>query len=340
MVITFQEGDYLLKQWEPGDEEAILDAFNRVFARIVDGFRPRTLETWRWQFLANPSGKLLLSAVAPDGRVAAHHGFVGLRLRVDGVERTAMQVVDTFVDPGDKRGLQRTSLAAALMNRFVAHTGGDGPGRHAFYYGFPVRAALRVGESLGQYELVRGQLKLSVGLDELAPVVAAGVEVEEVERFPEETAALFARAAERHRAIGVRDAAHLNWRFAEAPDRSYRRALARSDGALVGYAVYRRGCFDGDDEEGLLVDWLVFPDAPAACDALLAWLRERAHEDGVSRLTTVLADVADEWLGFQQRGFRVLPTQYPMIVWTCVRAYDVDWLRAHWYYTLGDTDLV
>ena len=47
---------YTIREYEAGDEVAILDTFNRVFSGIDPNFVPRTLAQWRWCYLDNPSG--------------------------------------------------------------------------------------------------------------------------------------------------------------------------------------------------------------------------------------------------------------------------------------------
>jgi hypothetical protein len=340
MTLQFAEGNLLLKEYEPGDEHAILASFNRIFGALFKGFVPRTLEYWRWQFLANPSGARLVSAFAPDGTVVAHHGFVLQRLVAGGRRHLCGQVVDTMVDPAYRRGLQRTSLSALLSNRFVGHYGGDGADRVAFFWGAPIRVAMRIGESQGSYEVVRSQLKLVLPRDAPSAVPANGVELQVVERFPDDVDALFAREAGRFGAIAVRDRAQLDWRYVQRPGGDYRIVLARRAGRLSGYAVASTGHFDGRDHQALVCDWLVERDDAAARAALLARLQQYARDAGAEQLVAVVPDSSVEWLQLQHMGFRARATHYPLVSWTCARRFDPDWLRWNWYYTLGDTDLV
>ena len=49
----------------------------------------------------------------------------------------------------------------------------------------------------------------------------------------------------------------------------------------------------------------------------------------------------DPGSGFYQRaGFRVSATRRTLVARSYRRDVSVDWLRANWYMTLGDTDLV
>ena len=80
--------------------------------------------------------------------------------------------------------------------------------------------------------------------------------------------------------------------------------------------------------------------AAAALRALRAWARAAAAAEGSPELATSFPDTSPEFASFQDDGFRVVGTDRVV----AARAYEPHlsraWLRAHWYLTLGDTDLV
>ena len=329
-----------LREYQPGDEVEILATFNRVFARVDPTFRPRTLAFWRWQFLENPSGSLVLLAVTPDGCVVGQLANVLQRVRFDGRPATFSQAVDSMSDPAFRQGLSRGSLQAQLGNAYAEKYAGPAPGQHALLWGVPVPVAWRVGRRFIRYDVIRTQLKLRAPPVEVRVDPSPGVDVAEVARVPEEVAELFERAAGPHGAIALRDQAQLDWRWSRHPERDYTIAIARRAGRLVGYAVYTRGDFDGAQDEGLVCDWLVPPDEESVGHALRAWLAERGRADGVALLTALFPDTVAEWIAFQRAGFHAAPTGYFLVGRECVRGYDMRWMHDRWYYTLGDTDLV
>ena len=330
--------EYLVREYEPGDEEAILASFNRVFAEVEPGFVPRTLPEWRWRYRENPSGLRIFLALTPEGEVISQFAGIPQRALLEGRPAHFSQGVDSFTHPRFRRGLKRPGYFVLTAWPYVEHYSGPPPGGDTMMWGLPVWQAWRIGKRFLQEELVRTQLKLVLRPGRFRPAPAPGVEVEEVARFPAELDPWFPRAAAPHAAIAVRDSAQLDWRFTRHPTRRYAVGLARRGRELLGYAVYRRGSFDGE-ESGLVCDWLTLPGQPAAAAALRQWLQDRARAEGEERLTALFPDTAPEWLDFQRAGYTVRPTRYFMVARSFVEHYSVRWFHRSWYYTLGETDL-
>jgi hypothetical protein len=327
---------YQVRAYQSGDEHGILEAFNRIFARVDPNFRPRTMEEWRWQYERNPSGRRIVLAVCEDGRVLAQYAGIPQRVLLDGQPGHFSQSVDSMADPEFRR-LAREPLFVQVGRAFDAGFGGDAPEKDTLMWGLPVPAAFRIGKKQLKYELVRQQHKLGTTLDRLA-LPGSPLAAQELRAFPAEMDALAARAARERRGLAVRDRAQMSWRYTENPHHRYRLAAVHRAGELVGVAVYRKGSFDLV-EDGLVVDWL----APAGDEdvraALLAWVHDCARAEGCERLTALFPDTAPEWLAFQRLGFRVHATRYFLVAWSFSARHDLAWMRRHWYYTLGDTDL-
>ena len=332
-------GEFRVREYEAGDEGAILDAFNRVFAAVNPEFTPRTLEDWRWRFPDNPAGFEIRIAVTEGGDVAGHFAAIAQRMRVEGRAGRFTQGVDNFTDPRFRKSLRRDSLLSFINNTHWELTGGEGPEKNDVAWGLPVKAAWRVGGKLIGYELIRTQLELTAHVDVVDPEPTEGLEVEEVTSFPEDTLALFERAAEPYGAIEVRDKEHCDWRFFAKPGHRYRVAVARRSGTLLGYAVFTKGPFDQREDQGLVVDWLVPTTSRPAGHALRAWLRDVAREEGAERLVALFPETAADFLAFQLAGFRVGPTSYFPICRFHAKRHEPRWLYRNWYYTFADTDL-
>ncbi|HEX6883262.1 MAG TPA: GNAT family N-acetyltransferase [Planctomycetota bacterium] len=327
---------YQIRAYRPGDEHAILEAFNRIFAAVDPTFRARTLAEWRWQYERNPSGQRIFLCVTDEGRVLAQYAGIPQRVRLDGEPSFFSQSVDSMADPEFRR-LAREPLFVQAGRAYDACFGGTGPEKDTLMWGLPVPAAYRIGKKQLKYELVRQQHKLVAPLAALeAP--APALEVRTLEACPPETDALFARFARERAGLAVRDRAQWRWRYEENPYHRYELGAVLREEELAGLAVFRKGSFD-QREDGLLVDWMVPVGDEEARRALLEWARARAAAAGCERLTTLFPDTAPEWSLFQELGFRVHATRYFLVAWSFSARHDLAWMRRHWYYTLGDTDL-
>ena len=330
---------YTIREYQEGDEHAILATFNRVFAEVVPGFQPRSLEFWRWQYLANPSGwRIWLAVLDEGGAVISQYAGVGQRMWLEGESANFSQAVDSMTDPAWRRGLKKPGFFVLTGYPYAENYGGPPPDHDTIMWGLPVPPAWRVGKTYLDYELVRTQLKLVAPVDGLCLGASGAVEVEEVSEFPEEVRALAERRSALSGAMAVRDKAQLDWRFVQHPEKSYRIALAKRGGELVGCSVASTGAFD-QAQSALVCDWIADPGDAEAQSALLAWQAECARAAGEEHLTTILPDSAPEWLSFQRAGFRVRPTQYFLVGRNYTKRYSMIWLYHNWFYTLGDTDL-
>ncbi len=302
--------------------------------RAGSGLRARSEPYWRWR-LANPDGVCAGFARQAD-RVQAAVVGVRHRARLDGEDVDWVEVVDTFNDFDAGRGLARTGAYSALCAEFARAFGGRAPEGANVFYGVPTRRAHRFELARLRSEILRSENALVIAPSSVT-WVAPGVEVEEVDAFPDEIGGAFERFAEGRGAVQVRDAARLNWRFTAHPDRAYRIALARVGGELVGYAVYRRGSYAGH-EGGVLADWMVRPEERDVMQGLLLWAGDAARSDGHDLLVTNVANRAGEFGAFQGVGFRVHGTDEYLTFRSFQKPYIMSWLFAHWYYTLGDSE--
>ena len=337
---------YTIREYRPGDEVEILKTFNRVFGGVDPNFVPRTMEEWEWAYKHNPSGWRIYLAVHDDGRVLSQYAGIPERARIDGEPTFFTQAVDSMTDPSFRAGLKRPGLFVLTSRPYSDAYGGPPPDKDAVVWGYPIPPAWRIGKRYMQSEVVRTQLKLVCEPDQLQLPPGGRLTVEELERFPDDTHELFDAQAARSGAIAVRDKAHLDWRYVDKPGADYAKVAVRRDGRLVGLAVARPGVFSHDAGH-LLADWLVGAPGRAgepfdleAAAELLAWWRDRAVAANAGPLTCVFPDTSAEWLALQEVGFRARDTVYFLTARNFVKQYDMRWLRRHWFYTLGNSDLV
>ena len=96
-----QPVSWQIRPFMPGDEEQIQALFERTFGK------KRSLEEWKWKFLANPQvGKVphIWVAYVPDtGRIVGHYAGIPCRIKLGDRTLDAMVSVDTMTDPDYRR---------------------------------------------------------------------------------------------------------------------------------------------------------------------------------------------------------------------------------------------
>lgn len=306
------------------DEPVALEAFEPEPGERAAPFRPRDEAHWDWAFRRNPAGTRLYLA-RRAGRVVARYGALPVRTRVLGETRTFAQLLDAMARPGEEEAL------LALARRFVELHGG--PEGDLVHYGWPDERDLAFGKRHLEHELLRVACLLARAPGPGPSALPDGVA--ELARFGPEADVLYACCATHWHASAVRDAAFLNWRFAEHPGRRYRQLGVRGGSQLRGYAVYRfdPGLAAGP---GLLLDWLVLPGDEEASERLLAAVLACARADGAGRLAASFPEWSPWSLYFQERGFLHQPSEHLQVVRSSVPRFDMLWLRDNWWGTLAD----
>ncbi|HYC77862.1 MAG TPA: hypothetical protein VEI02_09565, partial [Planctomycetota bacterium] len=81
MTASFGNQGFVVRRRLAGDEEAIVDLFNRVFGPADPEYAPKDVPWWRWKYALNPAGAHTLVAEDPEGRLVAHYGGVPMVVR-------------------------------------------------------------------------------------------------------------------------------------------------------------------------------------------------------------------------------------------------------------------
>lgn len=330
-----------IRPYQPGDEYGILDCFNRTFAEIDVGFVPRSMEFWRWQYEQNPGGQRIFVAIDEEGVVHSHYGGIPVRMWLERGEVLFDQIVDSMTRRDDRQGLaKRFSLFVKTALPFFDTYGGEG--RDVVMYGLPVPAAWRIGRAFMGYQVVRENtwLDRTLGSNPSWPPMPRDFEIEECRDVGPWAGEVWTRFREEHRCTTLRDDAFLNWRYRSKPGVEYTFVVARRKGhpEPLGYLVHRTGDLI-ETNLSLLCDWVVPEREKLAALALLAWLDARGRADSSQRIRALLPTTSPWFLFLQDHGYRVRPSTYIMVGRNYVKPYPMIWLREHWYYTLGDTDL-
>lgn len=332
-----------VRTYQPGDEHGILDLFNEVFGADSPQAPKRTLEHWRWEFERNPAGMQIVVGVEPGGRIVAHYACLPAFVRLRGEVRVCGQGVDSVVHPDYRRGLKREGAFLKVARRYFEIYGR--PEVNAFGYGFPNRKAFRIGVRMLGYTPVaspvrtvarnlinfRDDREVSAGADPTGDVVRVSAFDERVDR-------LWRRVEERFPMAIVRDRRYLQWRYLDCPSVRYEVfALTRPGGEWRAFWVLRRDWMGPP----ILAVCELFGD-PSDTGALARALDQicsHAREHAQLRVETWVPPTHPYFDALLERGFTAEDSPFHL----CIRIYEPSltpsWARAHWYYTIGDSDV-
>ncbi len=334
--------DLTIRPYQPGDDGRILASFNTVFEEVSGaGYERRDMTLWRWQYLENPAGHRIHLAVAADGTVAGHYAALPMRVVTPQGPTVFSQIVDSFVHPDYRHGLKRPGLfvhtAVAALDRWTEELG-DG-----VYWGLPVPQAKRISIRFLDYIEWRPIEYLSLDLADAELAAPDGIRIKKVSVIGSELEGLSTRFLADKRCTAVRDAAHLNWRYARCPERRYDLYEAWRDHLVVGFMALRprHELLPGSC---CIAELMVHEGDATVLDALLASAANRARMRDRSHLVTILAPWTWEAEQLRQRGFATVPSSASMYRSIGLRLHQpglsVDQLEQGWWYSLGDTDLV
>ena len=339
-IIVTQPSPWSIRRYEPGDEEQILRLFKKVFGR------ERSLAHWQWKYRDNPEGAQILVAVTDAGEVVGHYAGIPVRVTVDRKPFSFSILGDNMVDRDYRLGLKKPGISTSLLTKFTQDCGGHD--RAAVMYGFPTPEMMRMAQRLNEFNphhavrLVRsvdGEPRVTSRQRIVNLWRQVRYPVRQVDRFDAAVDRLWERCRDEMRVAIVRDARYVNWRYADCPDVTYR--LLQAGGTMgfpiVGIAVLRLGMTD--EAVAFLMDWLVPSGARGAADQLLGRCLEEARLAGMKELRAWLPPSSPWHQYLLDRGFLAGETDF-IGVRSFTPAVPFELLDAHWYYTLGDSDIL
>lgn len=333
--------EYDIRLYRPGDEAGILRSFNRVFGEVCGpGYQDRDMEFWRWQYQHNPQGHRISLAVTEAGEIAAHYAGVPYLMATAYGDTVFTHVVDSFALPEHRAGLKRPGLFVETAYPWFDHCHEQGD---AVMYGYPVKAAERVGKRYLHYDFFKVVDYLCRDVDQAGGGMPGGMQFETVTGLPVEVDELFARFASERSCLVRRDRSYLDWRYLQIPSHPYQVHLARRGGELVGLMVLRPQ-HELVPQVCTIADWIVPDVDPEVTEGLLARAAEVARGEGRLALMTVFAVHSPEFAVFVELGFEVRPSSLYLERLRGFRIHDqrftAEWLAQNWWHTLGDSDLV
>lgn len=314
--------DVVLRPFRDGDERAINDGFNRVFASA------RPLEDWQWKYPAEPEGRWVMLATDATGAVLAHYGAVASRFRCGAVTVRAGQITDAYALPE----VQGKRVFTECYEEFIRAFGR--PGRLPLMYGFPNVRHYAMGLKvlkyvpMGEVPCLRFEGRRGIAFPALRRV-REGFDRRAVDD-------LWRRASHRYPYGNVRDGAWLGRRYVGRPGVEYVHLSVWRGGEPEAWCVVR--------EMGERLFWIE-----------LVW--DGVHESALARLSETVTTraarrrvpVVEMWLRgdpaaegvLASRGWRKRPEAdfVRAVARTFQDEVDLDAIREGWYVTAGDSDL-
>ena len=331
------------RAYEPGDEAAILEIFDRVHGR------PRSIEEWRWQFRQAPAGPALVHLLIHDGAPVGHLAHMGFDMWLDGRRVNLALGCDTMILP-EYRG---QGGVGRLVQSFLAVSRG-----YDVRLGFPTDRTVTLmsrhggGSLLGSLpkwvRLLTGPRELGAGGRLATPVVKlhgrlvslpsprlAVTALEDLGRGVDELAFDSRSFAP---CIRIRDAAYLRWRWLERPGAQWTILGVQRERELHGFTVI--GVQDSPSgRRGRVVD--VLARDSQSLRALLCESVRRLAAAGCERVVCEYKDPRP-WArrAFLRAGFVPLRGDLKVVGRALSeQAGRVPERLDAWYLTRGDTDL-
>jgi len=293
------------------------------------------------------------------GDIVGRLGFLPVRALVHAREVVATQQVDVAIMPEYRSGGIYFHLAQAVVEEAVKRG-------FAFGFGFATEETRALSVDLLGFDLVGPIHRLTKVLDYshyagaflgrrvarlLSPIAARGRrrphrrsahlarDIAPVDRFDEQSGRL-AASVTLGRIMVIRDAAHLNWRYADCPTVRYGRYAARTKGAVSGFVVFHTYEVDGV-VRGIIDELVCSPEDPAALERLVsAAISDLAADGAVSAICWLPAwhplEPSLRALGFRHRAAR----NYLVVLQDTTTGLEFEHLTEYrnWYYTHGDSD--
>jgi len=339
--------DLRIREYQPGDEQGIVNLLNEVFSEDDAHYKPRTLEQWSWIYDQALGDKQIVVAVEPSGRIVGHYACISYPVVIDGAPGRSGQGVDSMVSREYRRGLKSEGLFLRTSTRYFERYGV--PEENAYGYGFPNKRAYRIGVKLLHYLPVHAPVptlgrNLFESSDDSVLDTAgddagddAG-EIVELQAFDARVDRLWARLLPEVRMGTVRDAAFLTWRYLDCPFADYfAYGLLDAAGELRGLYVCREN-WGGPPIQALTEFLVPDQDGPGAL-RLLAHAVARARATGQQRVEVWIPPARSLFDLLVAHGFWAEDSPFNL----CIKIYgerlDPEWVGRHWYYSIGDTDV-
>lgn len=307
------DGRYVVRPYQSGDEHGIVRLFNRVFSVGDARFVPRDLAAWRWKFASDATkSQIMLAVDEATHEVVAQYAALVVRYCVRGATDVLTQPVESMVDPAWRRTRVFIDTARRYFEVF-------GNARECVAgYGFPNPRALRIGCRQLAYVPIFAPVPtlfanlFAPGRWQSLAALPTPLPVMPVSRFESDVDTLWRANCHAYPFAAVRDAAFLNWRFADAP-MPHRLFVVReraSTGLRAAFVLRAGWCADSIMA---LADYSGDPDDADALQTALAYAMCDARSRGFGRVEAWFPPCSAQFAAASKMGFDSEPSPVTMV---------------------------
>ncbi len=337
-IYVARKDNYFIRPYNKTDEREILPLFHEVF------HVNRSPEHWYWKFRDDPYGSFKIACALSDkGELVAHYaGYpVPFYSETDKRKFISYQIGDTMTKPSVRNiGIGKTGLLARTASYFYAKfCEGDLP----FIYGFNTGNIRKLGMRYLGYSYIdpvpfwiRDIVRNPFSPPSFLTRLLSGYTVEEVHSVTDDWNEFFHRVCSSYRFLVRRDAAYIQWRYAECPDKIHRVFSVLKKGKLTGWGV-----FSIKDKRLIWGDALFDIKYPESVSYLLYTLLND-HFQGVETVEGWFSPHPEWWSSLlKELGFHTV--QEPNDLTPGFVLFNdtslLEKLKEYFYYTMGDSDL-
>lgn len=308
--------EWTIRGFEPGDECALVDLFERSFGKAI------TESHWRWKLKQLPAPvENVWLAVADDLPIFQYAG-IPLTFWLDGQSAPAMVSVDTMTDPAFRRRGLLSTVGRAVYDKwskagvsFVLGLPNEQWGSRAATLGWQALSELRwfvrpldveswLADRLGVSGLRRARL-LSRGFDavfERSSRQREEINIQTLDRATDQLDDFWLTCRERVGISVCRDRAWVEWRFLEPPQGQYTVLVATRNNQVLGYLAYRL-TEDRGQLAGAIAELVTAPNEHVACALLLDEAIKRCRASNAVKMVTLAVPGSATHRALTRKGF-------------------------------------
>jgi len=349
------KGKYCWQTLDASNVDALAQRVSSFYREA--GGEWRSPRYWRWYCGENPAGGSACIVALRNGRVVGMLGDTYMRFCVAGRQVRAALLGELRVLESERSwrcciGLMEQSVARAVADQV------------AMGYAFTVRSAVELSHRLGAVRLGRipvyggfvnvPRLLQGRGVPPVPSLAgwlaqpllgtregsrrAGDLDIRLLEGpFDRSFDELWGAVGGRRTVAAVRDAAYLNWRYVQCPDRRYRRLAAFRAGKPQGLAVFRS---KPKRRTGYLLELFARNDCATTLRALLERAVASLAEEGVGLVTGSFPAASAEAAMLAEMGFQRWVTglwnMHLVVVSDPAPGPRPQLDASNWYFSLGD----